>query len=552
MACSGGKSLSGRSEAPKNQASAAFFEAQRYKALGDGEKAYSAFQDVLEIDKTNDAAWYELSRYDFKNNKVEAAINKITTAINLDKTNAWYRSQRGAYLLESADYAAASQDFEWCVSNNSDILLDYESLTLVYIYSKEIEKALESMSLIENIFGKTDQLSERKLDLIKDKLGREREVEALNELITEAPQNPVWYVRKYDALSALGNKDDALSALSKGAKLSPGNAPVAIKLAQWKLDNGIYQEALDHLEEALGDPLIDIDAYLILLSEFKTVDSTHQIRALQVIDELTVLHPEHINAYLLKSDFLSSIGDIYGALSICKEVLALDPSQLDVWMQTMEYHQELWRWDDLLATANDALELFPTHPMIYYYKSVGELSLDQFTSAEQSLKSGEILIFDDVSTSALFHASLGKVYHMMGDFADSDQRFEQALNKNGNNAHILNEYAYLLALRKKDLAKAKSYADQSLVLMPEEADFVDTRGWIAFREEKYQEAKEWFSKALNLGGSGDGAILEHYGDALFKLGQTVDAMDYWKSAKNTGNASFLIDRKIADKTWYAE
>lgn len=552
MACSGGKSLGEKSELPQDQVAAAFFEAQRHKTLGDEEKAYSAFQEVLAMDESNDAAWYELSRYDFENNKVEAAINKISTAINLDKSNEWYRSQRGTYYLESADYPAAAEDFEWCLNNDSDRLSDYESLTLAYIYANEIEKAVESISRTEALFGRTEELSERKLDLIKDKLGREREVEALNELIAEAPQNPTWYARKYEALMALGNEDEALSALSKGAKLSPGNAPVAIKLAQWKLDKGVYNEALDHLEEALGDPNIDVDAYLILLAEFQTVDATNRIRAFQVINSLIELQPDQINAYMLKSDFLGSTGDTTGALEVCEEILKLDPSQLEVWMQTMEYQRELWRWEDLLITANDALELFPTYPMIYYFKGVGEMNMDMFTPAEQSLKSGEVLIFDDVFTSALFHATLGKVYHMMGDFSDSDQRFEQALSKDGNNAYILNEYAYLLALRKEDIAKAKTYSNQALTLMPEEAAFADTRGWIAFQEEKYQEAKEWISKALNLAGSGDGAILEHYGDVLFKLGQTADAVDYWKSAKSAGNASFLIDQKIADKTWYAE
>lgn len=552
IACSGGKSLREKSESPQDQIAAAFFEAQRHKALGDSEKSYNAFQDVLEMDDSNDAAWYELSRYDFENNKVEPAINKVSKAIDLDKSNNWYRSQRGTYYLESADYSAAAQDFEWCLDNDSDRLSDYQSLTLAYIYSNEIVKAVESITRTEDVFGKTEELSERKLDLIKDKLGREKEVEALNELIAEAPQNPVWYVRKYEALLALGNADEALSALSKGARLSPGNAPVAIKLAQWKLDKGVYHEALDHLEEALGDPNINADTYLILLSEFKTVDAPNRIRAFQVINQLIALQPHHVNAYMLKSDFLSSTGDTQGALTVCEEILNLDPSQLEVWMQTMEYQRELWRWEDMLVTANEALELFPTHPMIYYYKSVGEMNMDMFTPAEQSLKSGEVLIFDDVFTLALFHATFGKVYHMMGDFVESDKRFEQALIKDGNNAFILNEYAYLLALRKENIAKAKTYIDQALTLMPEEAAFVDTRGWIAFQEENYQESKEWISKALNLGGSGDGAILEHYGDVLFKLGQTSDAVDYWRSAKNAGNASFLIDQKIVDKTWYAE
>jgi len=64
---------------------------------------------------------------------------------------------------------------------------------------------------------------------------------------------------------------------------------------------------------------------------------------------------------------------------------------------------------------------------------------------------------------------------------------------------------------------------------------------------EYKEAKEWLEKALSHGGDKDGTILEHYGDVLYKLGNTEKALEYWKKAKEKGGASQDIDKKIADK-----
>ena len=52
------------------------------------------------------------------------------------------------------------------------------------------------------------------------------------------------------------------------------------------------------------------------------------------------------------------------------------------------------------------------------------------------------------------------------------------------------------------------------------------------------------------GGENSGTILEHYGDILFKLNQSEKAFEYWKKAKQSGDASGLLDQKIRDKKLY--
>ena len=57
-------------------------------------------------------------------------------------------------------------------------------------------------------------------------------------------------------------------------------------------------------------------------------------------------------------------------------------------------------------------------------------------------------------------------------------------------------------------------------------------------------------KAMENGGENSGTILEHYGDILFKLNQSEKAFEYWKKAKQSGDASGLLDQKIRDKKLY--
>ena len=60
----------------------------------------------------------------------------------------------------------------------------------------------------------------------------------------------------------------------------------------------------------------------------------------------------------------------------------------------------------------------------------------------------------------------------------------------------------------------------------------------------------WIGKALENGGRGNGTLLEHFGDVLYKLGDAENSLKYWMDAKKAGGASDLIDKKIADKKLY--
>ena len=54
-------------------------------------------------------------------------------------------------------------------------------------------------------------------------------------------------------------------------------------------------------------------------------------------------------------------------------------------------------------------------------------------------------------------------------------------------------------------------------------------------------------KAINIGGEEDAAILEHYGDALFKNNQVEKAVEAWKKANNI-ESSEILQKKIKTKS----
>ena len=57
-------------------------------------------------------------------------------------------------------------------------------------------------------------------------------------------------------------------------------------------------------------------------------------------------------------------------------------------------------------------------------------------------------------------------------------------------------------------------------------------------------------KSLKNGGDKSAVVMEHYGDLLYQLGEINEAIIQWKAAKNLGDGSKLLDKKIKDKILY--
>jgi Tfp pilus assembly protein PilF len=149
-----------------------------------------------------------------------------------------------------------------------------------------------------------------------------------------------------------------------------------------------------------------------------------------------------------------------------------------------------------------------------------------------------------------FFSTLGEAYYRIKKYTESDNAFENALRKNPNDATTLNNYSYYLSERGDKLEKAAEMSAKSNNLQPGQPSYLDTYGWILYKQKKYTEAKEWLKKALDSGGGGNSTILEHYGDVLFQLGEIENAIAYWKKAEENGGASEKLKKKIADKNIY--
>jgi tetratricopeptide (TPR) repeat protein len=312
------------------------------------------------------------------------------------------------------------------------------------------------------------------------------------------------------------------------------------------------------LRIAFADPDLDLDAKMQLLLSFYEMtraDSSGTSeqqdlleRAYALIDVLKQAHPESGKPNAIHGDFLLRDGRKQEAREEFRQALVHEKDRFPIWQQLVQLDLELSDYSALHEDAVAASELFPTLPFFHLYNGIALSNLGQHDEAIEALITGRDLVVDDNAMLAQFWSGLGDAYNEAKQYDKSDDAFERAIDLDPQNPNTLNNYAYYLSIRGEKLEKAGTMSRKSNDLAPGQPSYLDTYAWVLFRMDKFTEAKQWITKAIEAGGGSEGVIVEHYGDILFRLGDAAGAMEQWKHAQQLGGASDDIDRKVREGT----
>jgi predicted Zn-dependent protease len=110
----------------------------------------------------------------------------------------------------------------------------------------------------------------------------------------------------------------------------------------------------------------------------------------------------------------------------------------------------------------------------------------------------------------------------------------------------MNNYSYYLALRKEKLDRAEELSSRLFKKFPGNGTYADTYAWVLFAREKFREAAKVLEPVIQ-GGNASGTHLEHYGDILFRLGETDKAVKQWELALSLNSRNEPLRKKILNR-----
>ncbi len=139
--------------------------------------------------------------------------------------------------------------------------------------------------------------------------------------------------------------------------------------------------------------------------------------------------------------------------------------------------------------------------------------------------------------------NLATAYERSGYFEAAERYFLLLLARQPRNHLALNYLGYMYAERGINLDQAETMVAQALQAEPENAYYIDSMGWIYFKQGKMSRAGAELERAVKLMPE-DAAMRDHLGDAYLAQGQKEQALEQWRKALELDPKKEDIKKKI--------
>ena len=529
------------------------FNALKAKSLENFEEALKFFQKCIKLDDSQAVPFYESAIINKEHGNFDLATEQIKKAVAIVKDNRWFVIAYAEILFSNQDFKNAAIKYKKLIALEPGNEEFYFMLSDTYIYANDFEKAIAVYDELEKHKGVDKLISMQKHKLYRKLNNMKGAIKELQSILNAFPDD----IEAMEILSELyllnDEKEKAFELFKKIAVLVPENGRIHLTLADYYRENGENETSYNELKLAFKSTKLNIDTKVRILSSYYQLIALNPQMSLQAheLSEIMIsAHPNDIKARSVYADILYTDNQFQEAKEQYLYILEIDKSKSQIWSQVLFIQAEQNDFEGLLKSSKEALEYFPTDPLFYYFNGVSNKRFKNYDEAINSLEMGVEFVIDNQNLLLEFYSSLADAYHATKAHKLSDAFYEKVLAIDSNNILVLNNYAYYLSVRKVNLERAKVMSFKCNELEQNNGTYQDTYAWILYEMGDYLDAKIWMKKSLTNGGDKNAVVVEHYGDILYKLGEFKLAIEQWKRAKELGDGSKELVKKITEGKLY--
>ena len=202
--------------------------------------------------------------------------------------------------------------------------------------------------------------------------------------------------------------------------------------------------------------------------------------------------------------------------------------------KTKQYELAITKLDALIAASPDNIE---------NYMAKGDLLRVQEKYAEAilvyELALAKLKEINSVHWG-LYYA-IGTSYDKLNNWAEAEKNLRRSLELSSSQPDTLNYLGYSLLMRGEKLNEAQELIGKALKKRPNDAQIIDSMGWIAYMLGDYNQSVNYLEQAITILPA-DATINEHLGDIYWRLGRKNEARFQWERA-----ITYEDNEKISDE-----
>lgn len=491
------------------------------KYKDDTEGAIQNFESALRYNSSDDASMFELCEQYVKVNRLDEAFDMIKKAVSLSPDNKWYQMRLGRFYRNFEQY--------------DDFVKIYKPLVAKYPEDPDMLGELIDVLLIKEDYKE----AQRRIADLQELIGANSFISRYYNILAKA------YMEK-------GKEKEALKIFDKIKEIDPNDPYINISLLEYYEKKGNMDKAFDELIDGINNQNLDFNTKANIYEYwFDKATSSPKVdqQAFRAGNAFIQNYPENKMGYVILASYYFNQQNYDSCAYMSTKTLEYEPTNYAALQYLVMCDVNLNDNQSLMEHSSEALKIYPTQPIFYWFAGVSYALDHQDEQAINCFEKGRRFVVDK-KLLCDFDSYLGDLYHSVGDDEKAFQAYERVLNFDPDNVLVLNNYAYFLSLRNEQLDKAREMALHAIELEPLNSYYLDTYAWVLYKLGNYKDAEVHMKKALGVAKDPNGSNYEHYGDILFRLNKKEEALEYWRKAKEAGNFSQMLEKKLQEGQLY--
>lgn len=528
----------------------AFMNAEKELMTGNEEKAFNLFEKCSHIDSKQATPFYKLAELSFKKRELKDALEYNEQALKLEPENKWIVLQQAQILEAERSYEKSAESYERLTELAPGDILNYEDAANLFSLAGKYDQAIKVYDKLEKRIGVTETviLQKERLYLLQKK---QTKAEAeIQKLIDGYPNEMRYRAMMAELYLSNNQKEKAIEVYRQILVMDPSNGPAHFAMSDYWREKGDAQKAFSEMKLAFSDDKVELKSKLNAMrfyTEGAMGNPMAKEESLALAKILCEKHPNEAGGYIIYGNILYNYKEYVGARDQFQRALVVEPNQPATWQQLISCSIELKQFDRAASDCEKAIENYPDIIEFYLYGCLAYMDQKLYDKAIIKAKAGLEAGIASVNVQCQLLANWADAAYYQKNYKQSDSLYEKALELDGENTYVLNNYAYFLSVRKEKLELAAEMSKRTIEKDGDNPTYLDTYGWILYQQGKYTEAFSYLEKAVQAAASSS-EVNEHFGDLQYRLGDKEKAVLYWRRALDLDRSrSLQLEKKIREQ-----
>ena len=469
---------------------------------GRNEDAMKAYAELTKDEPQCAAAWYGLGRQVLMRGWTDSAVACLRRAVGFDEGNKWYLMALAEAQQRQGDTKGRVATLERLVAAEPKVLEHYYELSNANIEAGDLAAAVEALDRVEKMTGVTEPISLQKQRLWAAAGKPDKALKEVEKLAEAMPQEKRYQAIAAEGYMSQGKYKKAKQYYDRILAADPEDEYIHLQLAEYYKQTGQPAEADKEMEAAFRNGKLDCRTKIQLLASFYSNDEFYDakrgvgFRLLDIIKDDCGDEPQFALVY---GDALMRQQRYPEAAVQIEKALQQDSSMYEVWEGLLIcLANDSLREGDLENYAARAERLFPMKTLPCYMQAMCAARRDDYRTAIEKLEKTAKWGYQKGYLEAECTALMAESYYRTEQYNKAWKAFDRYLTLNSDDWGMMNNYAYYLAEQNLNLEKALEMSRRTIEAEPDNANSLDTYGWILHLLGRDGEALPYLRKAVKL------------------------------------------------------